>query len=315
MIPRRRFCEVVALAALGLGVAGYTIENFYARQLTPLLALLCLGIFILCVVFRLFIAGAAWALAALVGLSAIVPAFLPRDAAPRPGCSISVVTFNKLTYPAELVNDVGAARLLASLNPDVALVLRIDDITSFQSNLRANGFASYNSFASPSGSELILSRFPLVRSKYDAVGVSADILVEGREVSLRSMYSTRPNRDWAGYIAYHQRLREEVNHYDGPLILAGDANATAFTPEITALRAILKDAWDEAGFGFGFTWPASYRRLGMFGPWLRIDYIFHNAAFDAVTARRIDDATGAGHFPVFAILTFVGVGNPGAPCR
>jgi endonuclease/exonuclease/phosphatase family metal-dependent hydrolase len=53
----------------------------------------------------------------------------------------------------------------------------------------------------------------------------------------------------------------------------------------------------------------------MIGPWLRIDYIFHNRAFDAVSARRIDDATGAGHFPVLAKLVLAGAGKPGAPCE
>ena len=50
------------------------------------------------------------------------------------------------------------------------------------------------------------------------------------------------------------------------------------------------------------------------GPWLRIDYILHDRAFDAVSARRVDDASGAGHYPVAADLVFAGAGAPGQPC-
>ena len=47
---------------------------------------------------------------------------------------------------------------------------------------------------------------------------------------------------------------------------------------------------------------------------MRIDYILHDGTFDTLSARRIHDATGAGHYPVAADLVFAGAGNPGQPC-
>jgi len=176
-------------------------------------------------------------------------------------------------------------------------------------------FLRYYSFPSPTKPDLILSRFPIIRADDDPLGIWVDVAVEGRIVRLKNMYAPRPNRDWSAYVAYHAGLRQQVGDYKGPLILAGDGNATMFTPEIRALRDILQDVWDQGGFGLGFTFPGPWRRLGMLGPWLRIDYIFHDAALDTVSARRVDDVTGAGHYPVWAELHLVDAGKFGTPCK
>jgi endonuclease/exonuclease/phosphatase family metal-dependent hydrolase len=55
--------------------------------------------------------------------------------------------------------------------------------------------------------------------------------------------------------------------------------------------------------------------MGRLGPWVRIDYIFHDASFAAVAAKRVADTVGAGHYPVQAELIFTGHGEPGAACR
>lgn len=304
--------KLIALTVLGLGIAAFLMGHFWARQITPQLSFFCLGVSVLCFFLRLWAAGAGWALAAVIGLSTIVSAYLPRLSVPRPGCSISVVTFNKL---AEHPDDVGAARLLVGLRPDVIFAQKVYNNVRFRDVLLAEGFHGYYSFPSPTKPDLILSRFPIVRADDGPFGIWVDVAVEGQDVRLKNMYVPRPNRDWGAYVAYHAGLRQQVRDYKGPLILAGDGNATVFTPEMRALREILQDAWDQGGFGLGFTFPGPWRRLGMLGPWLRIDYIFHDAALDTMSARRVDDATGAGHYPVWAELLLVGAGNPGAPCE
>lgn len=312
MIRSRHTHELIALTMLGLGIAGFLVGHFWAQQITPQLSFFCFGVFVLCFILRIWVAGAAWGLAAAIGLSAIVPAYLPRLSVPRPGCNISVVTFNKLV---EHPDDVGAAQFLVRLRPDVIFFQKVYGNVQFRDVLLAEGFRGYYSFPSPTKPDLILSRFPIVRTDDDNFGIWVDVVVEGREVRLKNMYVPRPNGDWRAYVAYYARLREEVRDHTGPLILAGDANATPFAPEIRALHEILQDAWNQGGLGLGFTFPGPWRRLGMLGPWLRIDYIFHNAALDTVSARRVDDVTGAGHYPVWAELRLVDAGKSGTPCE
>lgn len=78
------------------------------------------------------------------------------------------------------------------------------------------------------------------------------------------------------------------------LIAAGDANATSLSTAYRILDAELNDAWREAGFGLGHTFPGSAvpgssrpEFLGMPVPqWLaRIDYILFTPNWQAVSAR------------------------------
>jgi len=40
-----------------------------------------------------------------------------------------------------------------------------------------------------------------------------------------------------------------------------------------------------------------------------------DGAFDAAAIQRIDDASGAGHYPIQAELIFAGAGEAGATCK
>ncbi len=81
----------------------------------------------------------------------------------------------------------------------------------------------------------------------------------------------------------------------GPIIAAGDANATPFNDAYRIVNTVLLDAWAEAGFGLGHTFPGSDipgssrpRIAGRPSPqWmLRIDYIFHSSHWITVDARQ-----------------------------
>jgi vancomycin resistance protein VanJ len=303
--------ELSAVAALGFGAALFWAGRFWAQHFIPYLGLACLAAALLCAGLRLWLSAAAWAIASGLALAPAAPAFLPRSPLPQAGCRISVLAFNMWENPPD---PPAAAGLLARLHPDLVFAEKVYSTAAFRDRLLADGFAGYHGFASRH-SVLLLSRFPFVRTNDARYGTSADIAVEGHEVRLQNMYVTRPIPNPRPYLFDMAQLRQAVGTYRGPLILAGDANATPFTPEIRALDGLLRDAWDEAGYGLGATFPGPWRRLGVLGPWLRIDYVFHNAAFAAVAARRIDDAAGAGHYPVWAELALLGAGQPGRPCR
>jgi endonuclease/exonuclease/phosphatase (EEP) superfamily protein YafD len=88
---------------------------------------------------------------------------------------------------------------------------------------------------------------------------------------------------------------------DGPALLLGDLNLTPLHAGYGGLRrAGLRDAFAEAGRGFGFTLPRRWRRLPLV-PFARIDYVWHTAHLAASRAWVGPDA-GSDHLPVCARL-------------
>lgn len=79
-----------------------------------------------------------------------------------------------------------------------------------------------------------------------------------------------------------------------PRILLADLNAEPGRPELTALAAVLRDAW-AAGVGRGRTYPAN-------APTRRIDAVFHSPDLVAVSAA-VPWTTASDHRPVLAVLT------------
>lgn len=300
----------MAIAALALGILEFAVGRFWAQHFTAQLGFACLAVAAVCALSRLWLAAGAWAAVAVLALAPVVQVYLPRLSAPRPGCLVSVLNFNQEEYKPDIA---GATQLIARLHPDILFAEKVFAVDDLRERLLAAGFASYHSASA--STTLLLSRFPIRHSTDLRYGTAVEIEVEGREVHLINIYMTRPNRDRLQYVDEFARLRRRLVDERGPLILAGDGNTTIFTSEMRAIREILSDSWDEAGYGLGATFPGPVRRAGRFGPWLRIDYIMHDAGFDTVSARRITDAPGAGHYPVMAELALVGAGAPGTPCR
>ena len=300
--------DLIALGALLVGLVGFALGQFWAQHLMPQIGLLCLVCAALCLVGRMWVASIFWAGAGIVPLLQVLPLYLPQHAAVRPGCRFNVLTFNQLENNPDTI---GAARLIGRLRPDILFAEKVYAPDEFR-QLLAQEFPDYSIAAV--GQLLILSRFPISQSADLRFGMSADTTIAGRPIRLLNIYMTRPNADLAKYGSDYARLYGWLHQQQGPLVVAGDGNTTAFAPEMASIRGVLKDSWDEAGWGIGATFPGPWRRAGLLGPLMRIDYIMHDGAFDTLAAHRIDNAAGAGHYPIAADLVLAGAGAPGAAC-
>lgn len=107
-------------------------------------------------------------------------------------------------------------------------------------------------------------------------------------------------------IAHQFRQREEqarllagYARQHGPMILGGDANSGPLGEAYHIFTGELNDAWHQAGFGLGHTFPgsdipgSSRPRIGDWAvpQWLsRIDYIFYSTHWEIISARlaRVD---------------------------
>lgn len=120
------------------------------------------------------------------------------------------------------------------------------------------------------------------------------------------LHQTAPAREAAAH-----SLITFARAHRGPLVVLGDFNATDQNRAYRLLRTVLRDAWREAGFGLGHTFPGADAygtgrpHLG-FLPlprWLaRIDYIFHSPDLRTLDARIGPWDGHSDHRPVIARL-------------
>lgn len=82
----------------------------------------------------------------------------------------------------------------------------------------------------------------------------------------------------------------EVN--DVPLVLAGDFNMPADDAAVAALQQNFRFAFDEAGWGYGYTRPTEY-------PWVRIDHIL-TAPDCGIISCHVGPDFGSDHLPIWA---------------
>ena len=94
-------------------------------------------------------------------------------------------------------------------------------------------------------------------------------------------------------------LSRHINNSPYPVIVCGDFNDTPISYVYRTMRGDLKDAFRESGSGMGGTYNG---RL----PSLRIDYIFHDPAFNSYDFKR-HKIEYSDHYPVSTIIEM----NPG----
>jgi vancomycin resistance protein VanJ len=253
--------------------------------------------------------------------------FLPRWQETLPGeTSIRLMTYNLLghnTHAAETIATIRQAR------PDVVALqeLNLNQGVAVARELKSEfPYQWLEPQAGVAGCGLI-SRFPIDRLDagildkvpWFSTPMVARLDVRGRDVTLVHFhaYSGPRWKDIREVQAWHlgRFAQEHLARGSGRLIVMGDLNATDQNRAYALILAAgLKDAWREAGWGFGHTFPGAddsttpgSSRPRFFGipvpRWLvRIDYIFHSDDLDAVDAELGSFDGHSDHRPVVAEL-------------
>jgi len=92
-------------------------------------------------------------------------------------------------------------------------------------------------------------------------------------------------------------LKEHIENSPYPVILAGDFNDVPYSYTYFYLKTILKNAFEEAGRGFGFT----YNKVLFF---LRIDHIFHDEIFEVKNFKTHREVDYSDHYPISTVITW-----------
>ena len=90
-----------------------------------------------------------------------------------------------------------------------------------------------------------------------------------------------------------------------PLILLGDFNSAPMSDLYHSISARYTDAFTEAGWGLGHTWPAESGRwynIPYPNRFVRIDYVFHSSQWRAEDAWVAEGDGASDHHPVVARL-------------
>jgi endonuclease/exonuclease/phosphatase (EEP) superfamily protein YafD len=158
----------------------------------------------------------------------------------------------------------------------------------------------------------VLSHYPIVNHELVEGETSfpylvATLDVEGHLLTVISAHPPSPMRSLTQGV-YYSRGVEDVHRLaaqagnGSPTLLLGDLNATPHSEEYALLKnAGLADSFQEAGWGFGNTFPAEPGRLMPGFPMVRIDYIWHTGDF-RTTDVWVGSNGGSDHLPVYAQL-------------
>ena len=228
------------------------------------------------------------------------------------GCrTLTVMTFNA----GKIVPDM--AEFAARLDENSVDVVAVQELsTAFESKLESALLDAYPYrvlYGAGVDGIGLLSRYPIVEHDlfYLKLGVfpylQAELDVDGEPVTVFSVhppppafgpgqgFRTRTIDDLPGLLA-----RVDTSQ---PVVVMGDFNAADQSTEHRMLRAAgLQDAFREAGWSFGHTFPAAGRffRVPM-PPLVRIDYVWASEHFTPVEAH-VGPGLGSDHLPVLATL-------------
>jgi endonuclease/exonuclease/phosphatase (EEP) superfamily protein YafD len=194
--------------------------------------------------------------------------------------------------------------LVEKENPDVVLVMEVDDVWNAALAPLRQKYPHSDSRPRPDNFGIAcFSRLPTSSIEFVEYGVGipsvvAKIAVGDRTVTFVGTHTLPPMRpDMALHRNEHLHdLAQAVGQLEGTIVVAGDLNATSWSPYFRDLVSSTGLRDSRQGFGVQPTWNARRR-------WLRIplDHVLVTKDVEVVD-RRVGDDVGSDHLPVVVDL-------------
>lgn len=297
-------------AVLAVSYCVFMLKTFWFHYGVALLldALLCMAV-------RARFTAAALVLAGLWGVWPALVSLVPRSAGPALGePTLTVLSANLLYGRADAAS---FARVVESVKPDVIVfqeytpesAARLAGVLAARFPHRAE-LTRDDAFG-----QAVYSRLPFVGTPrafppgggWTEPQFRAEIEFAGVRVAAMNVHVLPPvGLRWfaeqrEATVRLAEITREEIAKTaatGGGFVIAGDFNATAESSHMALMRSAgLTDAFAEAGFGRGATWPRdTYLR---FAPGVRIDHVLYGGSLVCVQAGTCEDI-GSDHRPTFA---------------
>jgi vancomycin resistance protein VanJ len=254
---------------------------------------------------------------------------IPSLGQPAAGTGLRVMTINQL-YTNERVADLIDA--IRAQDADVVAIQELSDSVADAASRQLSDLYPYQ-FLTPGPEDYglgILSRYPLQEAARTQgfAGQRVILEVDGAAITMINVHLNAPqaltrrlrqfrpikvvlNYDTSRRARDFPGLLGEIDSTTGPLNVTGDFNTSDREPPYAELAARLHDAYREAAWGFGFTFPNDQRiaRLKVPFPLVRIDYVWSRAGITPAAARVVCDSGGSDHCAVVADLRIVSDGR------
>lgn len=242
---------------------------------------------------RMVLAGSLIVLGLFLGLYG--PVFLPKA---RPALASDDSTFKVMTFNLRFdqPRPEQAVKAIADEEADIVAVQEL--VPGVAELLRAelDGPYPYLILRPDVADTGLLSRYPILSSEWfypagaDRKALYAKLDVNGTALNVLVFHPAPPGFTWSkGYPRptgfsdkAHERqvadIAQRAVALEGPVLVLGDFNMSDQGPAYARLSKTLKDAYREAGWGFGFTFPRGLTlgRVPLPGPLVRIDYVFYS---------------------------------------
>lgn len=238
-----------------------------------------------------------------------LPLFWPPSVTSNPAAvKLKVISYN--TWSKNYGTD-GIARIVKEQRPDVLLLQEMKTETFRRLTERLQDLYPDQElhFSHEPGMLLaIISRYPAESRPVTKGKGRVQRVVLHSPAGPLAVYNVHMLRrgGWGSrYRKIIRLLQEDLVPERWPVILGGDFNSPDRSDTYKFITKYLNNAHREAGFGFGFSFPASsFKLFGLIPvpPLVRIDHIFVNDNFVTIKAGTIRDSGGSDHFPVMAVL-------------
>lgn len=151
---------------------------------------------------------------------------------------------------------------------------------------------------------LILSRFKVTsHTQKGDFALAAEIELPESPVRVWNIHLHKSILNTDEQYKMTDQLAAQIAATQGAVIAAGDFNATVVNYPYKKIKQHLENAFENAGAGFGFTFPSPARRLGIVTPFMRIDHIFYSRHFNVHEAYVVPNSGNSDHYPVVALLS------------
>jgi vancomycin resistance protein VanJ len=235
------------------------------------------------------------------------PQFEPhRGAAVPNGATLRVATFNVGT---NISDPVQVAHVIEAMDADI---VGLQDVSA-ESDLIPMLRDIYPYTVLPFGTQQIglVSRYPIVeQNPYQKRFLHAVVNFNGRAVTVIVFTVLAPNHIWNPWTYKPQsdppelaEVIDGISDETNPVIVLCDCNASDQSPVYRVLDSQLDDAFRDAGWGLGLTYPAHFTpQVPLRFPLMRLDYIWHGLGVEVYETSVWPDSGTSDHKPVVATL-------------
>ncbi len=199
---------------------------------------------------------------------------------------------------------------LKKTDADILLLLEVtvDSIKPLQELVRTYPYqlTDLNIGAAGTGA-VLMSRFPILDSDityysdYGNILIDTTLEINNRKIKFYGVHMPRPAYidEFSSRSQQFVSLANTIKKQSLPVIVAGDLNATPYSPIYRDMvaKSGLKDSSE--GFGWQPSWPTSFPLL-----WLPIDHILVSPGMQ-VHNRATGSYISSDHYPVFAELSIL----------